>query len=443
MKQSLCIIDDYLPVEKYSDFMDSNEILNSNNFKHMLKDEGKWEDPDLLNFVKNVYAEKGISLTGFTSHERFLKHCVENIFTPDIVVFDWDINGQTDDSKSHLLEVLKTIHCFVAIFTSADKENDVTQIINSTELRVYLGRLELVKKEEDGCAAQLIQIITDRIESNFSLKFGKKLVQASNESINKALVELGNATVNQIEDYFKVTHDSKKDLIDFLGEKYKFHLTDLDYSSLVTGVQNNDENDTELTKRIWNYRLYLKIDNSLDLIVRKGDIVEKGGELFLIITADCELARFWHKNFGHLNVIPLHLISKGNEDLIKKITLTRSPGDISFNTTSFVNQINPFPNGAFILPFIKIKEEYQNCMCFPKEIENWQIQNPEISKKQLGNTHLSYSNIENCTRICAISEPFLTPLISHLLNSIYGYGVQDYPPSVNKIISTQAKAIFK
>ncbi len=57
----------------------------------------------------------------------------------------------------------------------------------------------------------------------FSLKFGKEINRESSNSINKALLELSNATTNQIENYFKVTEDSNKDLIDFLGEKYKFH----------------------------------------------------------------------------------------------------------------------------------------------------------------------------------------------------------------------------
>ncbi len=134
MKQSLCIIDDYIPVEKYAEFMDANVLLNGNNFKHLLQKEDTWEDSDLLRFVKNIYVKENISLTGFTSHENFLSYNSNNLFVPDIIVFDWDIAGQTDDSKDHLKEILNSIHCFVAIFTTADTENLVSNIIGSENL---------------------------------------------------------------------------------------------------------------------------------------------------------------------------------------------------------------------------------------------------------------------------------------------------------------------
>ncbi|MCX6236985.1 MAG: hypothetical protein NTY07_05390 [Bacteroidia bacterium] len=445
MKQSICILDDYLPAERFAEFMNTNELLNRNNLKHMLTKEEEWGDKDLLRFVKSVYEKNDFLISGFTSHEFFLKYCEESPFVPDIVVFDWDINGQTDESKANLIEVLESLHCFIAIFTNADKENEVTGVIQSPEFKDYTGRLILIKKNEADCVEKLIQIIEERIESNFSLKFGKMLINKSNESINKALVELGNATVNQIEDYFKITNDSKKDLIDFLGERYKFHLKSLDYKGLDTPLNEGNDTNSELVKRIWNYRLYLSLNDIQDNTVRKGDIIEKKHQLYLIISADCDLSFFWNKNFGQLNLIPLHKISKGNESLKSKLTLTKSAGDLkkNFTQSSLTNKINEISEGPFILPFIRRNGSFENYLCFPKEIEHITVNHPEISKDNLKKIALKYSSLEDINLICSISEPFLTPLISHLLNTIYGYGTPDYPKIVKDTIMNDSKPLFE
>jgi DNA (cytosine-5)-methyltransferase 1 len=49
--------------------------------------------------------------------------------------------------------------------------------------------------------------------------------------------------------------------------------------------------------------------------VRRGDIVKKDGKYYLVISADCDLRRFWHKNLGSINLLPLHHLHNSNAEL--------------------------------------------------------------------------------------------------------------------------------
>ncbi len=199
--------------------------------------------------------------------------------------------------------------------------------------------------------------------------------------------------------------------------------------------------DNDILEKLWSYRLYNRY-NQMDTNVRKGDIVTKDDRFYFVINSDCNLLKFWRKNFGYLNIIPLHLIDEKNEELKGILNLTKDGKKINYNPSSISNHMNEMPDGAFCLPFVRFNDEYKSFILFSSTITNIKIEAPEIEKKQLASEAITYSFLKEYTRICSLSEPFLTPLVMNLLNSLAGNGSPDYSNPTKKLLDSKIKNIF-
>ena len=453
MAFNVCIIDDDFPTKDATviefDFKDDS-MLNSTEIKLMSSKVENWNDVNLKSLVRALSGDDTHwNLFAFKAPEFFINHIENDIIALDVIVFDYDYPGARDQENSIenlLFEILNNTYCLIYIFSGAEKQHEIEEMMQKEKFAVFCGRLSYLSKTTVNSVETLVGQINERKDNNFSFKFGNKLTKDAFDSINKILVELGKVTTNQTVNYFKITNDTKRDLIDFIGERYKNHMADFQFEELNNIEQNYEgEVNEELAKDLWSYRLYHYSSNNNDNIVRKGDIIEKEENLYLVISADCELAYFWKKNYGHINMVPLYKMYNGNDELKKKLTNTKSPGDIknSFTQNSITNKINGISDGPLIFPFIKRQDQRNNYLCFPKELVSVKVDEPELSKKDLGNEPLKYSTFRGYNKICSVSEPFLTPIITHLLNSIFGYGSPDYPVIIKNIIKNDSKTLFE
>jgi len=103
-KYNLCIIDDKIPVDQYKNKVEVNptNLIDQNIFTNYLKfaDEEKWEDTNLYYLIKSFKEQKvfDFNIYGFKSHSFYLNYINENLFSPDVIIFDWDIG--TSDKPS-------------------------------------------------------------------------------------------------------------------------------------------------------------------------------------------------------------------------------------------------------------------------------------------------------------------------------------------------------
>ncbi|MDE3058818.1 MAG: hypothetical protein KGJ59_12765, partial [Bacteroidota bacterium] len=105
---------------------------------------------------------------------------------------------------------------------------------------------------------------------------------------------------------------------------------------------------------------------------------------------------------------------------------------------SFKNSEDPI-----IFPFLKLNSNYSNFILFPKEITNVYVKSAEPDKKKVRISPLKYDDWNDYGLICSLSEPFLTPVIEHILSAIAGYGTPDYPVVVKKMIEENVKCVNK
>ncbi len=427
MKQSICIIDDYLPVEKFPDFMDSGEIVNRNNFKHLLSlNSESWGDANLFNLVSDIFNHAEFELSGFTSHESFLKYSDENIFSPLVIIFDWNIAGTTADSKVTLMEILKKKHCLIAIYTEYDNVPEINEIIGSEDYLPYKERLFLFEKKSAGSAAILQNKINESLEKNFSFKFSQDLKMKNLSALDDVLTLIGKFSFDEFISLFgerenNVSKLSAIDFVDIITDKTRSNLISSGYTEEIEAkyIKTNDQN---LVRKLWHFRMYHRPQ---DQIVRKGDIIKEinSGKFYMVISSDCHLKKFWQKNFGHLAIVPIY---KFDDEIIKDKILNFTTQGVrkNFSNSSLTNP-NGIENITFLPGMIHKGDEFIDYIISPKEVTTINIHIPVAVNAKSPLHYAQITDFDGINRL-RLSEPFLTPLIDYLLKNITDTGVPDY-----------------
>ena len=300
-KYSICILDDKLPVNQLNGWFEDNNLLSRNNFKILMElvDKKDWEETQLYQLIYSLYSkEDTYELFGFISHSFFFNYIEDNIFSPDIIIFDWDV-GETTDPKDNLLELLQKKYCLVAVYTGADTQEEIKQTIEGDAFDKFRDRLFLQIKGENDSVKKLEEEINNR-KDIFSFKLNKTLKQNTLQGTDNILIKIGKLSFKQFVSLFGEDNNGQKELtkidfIDIVLEKLKYELTSLGMDDIELKTSNENIKDENKIRELWHYRMYHKTN---DGIIRKGDVIKKEEKLFLVIASDCHLKEFWKKSLG-------------------------------------------------------------------------------------------------------------------------------------------------
>ena len=432
-------------------------------------------------------------VSAFSHPKIFLKNFESDLFRSDIIVFDWDF-AIPINQEDILLNILNNSYSFIYIYSGADKEDQIMEIIEDEKFKRFRDRLEYIDKLNDlgkksGSPSDLIVKVENLYKENFSFKFGNCLRSTTINALDKVLVRLGELHIEKTLKFLGANNREQidVDLKDMIGEKIKNNLindsqlsdllrdndvkkdasdqlielvsekikNDVVSSILEYDQTNSDDcsedNFREIAEELWSYRLY---HNPNDNLVRKGDIVaERNGNekssLYLVITPDCDLHFFWNKNLGYINLIRLYSLNAKKDHIKGRALLTRKNSSIKniSKISSLSNPVGSIGGSALYFPFLKINGCFKNYIAYPKEITSISIDMPEdllkIEKVIDRIKPLSYIHWDKYRRITTISEPFLTPVIMHIINSISGYGSPDYPTFLQKKLADELKGKMK
>ncbi len=451
MRYSVCIIDDKIPTAGVDTIRDS-ELLNASNLQLLLQ-EIVWTDSVVKNLIQTLLDQTETNGTrkwdvyGFTNPAFYVNALNDALFRSDLIVFDWEYpgigSGADTDSEDILKEILEKSFCIIFIFSGVDRKPEVDAILAKPEFQEYKERLHYLDKTLNGVEQTdlLLQKAEEMYTSNFSFRFASDLRRKAVQVMDKILSELGRATLNHMKNYLKLEEGcAKRDLLDFIAERFRSCLIVSEISDIGSGEQQGTSfsvPDSDLIQKIWSYRLYLPLDTT-DELVRRGDIVKYSDKYFLVVSADCDLKRFWHKNFGSINLLPLHRLNNSNSELKDMLTFCLSPNDLKQGDFKhLIDKIGKLTEGPFILPFLKINGSYENFVVMPKEFTTQKINIPvdikDLSKEKRKEKHLKYVWWEGTEKVCSIAEPFLTAIIQHVFTVMGGYGVPDYPSSMKTV----------
>ena len=452
MQYSICVIDDKIPAAAAGHMRDS-DLLNSSNLAYLLS-EKEWTEEVIKNLINTLLDEKeedGVSpkwdVYGLTNPSFLINHLKDGLMRFDIIVFDWDYPGTGlgagTDSEEILLEILRNTFCLVAIFSGVDKQAEIRAVLDKPDFKDFEKRIDFLDKTIEGAEQSntLIQRAEEMYNSNFSFRFAGQLRRTSVQIMDNVLSDLGRATSNELKNYLNIDESNgKRDLVDFIAERFRSGLVKSNLPDLVGDSQPQaGPVDQEVLKRIWSHRLYLPNESGeYNGLVRRGDVVKIAERYYIVISADCDLIRFWHKNFGTINLVPLNLLDNSNSDLRDMLTFCVSGTNIrNHEIGHLLDNIGKLPEGPFILPFLRFDQSYKNFIILPKEIIARQIEIPtevnNLTKGKRKQAYLKYAWWGGSEKICSISEPFLTSMIQHIFSVLGGYGVPDYPPSMKEI----------
>jgi hypothetical protein len=465
VKHSICIIDDFIIEVARENKFDEKLPMNSLWLNKMLENKSHWAtEIPLYNLLKKLLDEKIDNkkvwdVTAFTNPNLYLKSIDNELFRSEVIVLDWDFAGG-EDTEIALLEIVNKSHSLVYIYSGAGMENEIMQVINGKDFKYFKNRLNYYNKDNDlkdktNSPTKVIQDLKKSYKENFSFKFGNELRINTLNSLEEILIELGKISINDViwllgeEEIASQSRElSTNDLVAIIVEKLRNDLITKKFGSNLPKIDKNKapKPSEEIVKKLLAYRLYFKPEDSW---VRKGDIIEKKGEkdvLYLVISSDCHLKRFWKKNMGTLPLVRLFKIDKSNKELKRKLeyfnAFSKIKSAIKITSITNMNGID----GPVILPLIETKSgEYIDYMLFPKEVISLDVKIPQNKEQNKRNIALMYDYLTdfNFKGRISVSEPFLTPLIQHILNNISGYGAPDYPSELQNIIQNNFKNMLE
>jgi len=432
-----------------------NKLLNGSNLRLLLQVE-TWEDDVVKKLTSTLLEGKdsdGVSpkwdVYGLTNPSFYLNAINEGSFRSDLIVYDWEYpgsqSGNATSAESTLKEILDRTFCLIFIFSKADKKSEIDALIASPSFHVYKERLRYLDKANEENVDQtstLLQAADAMYSSNFSFKFASMLRTQTIQCADKILSDMGRSSLNDVKNLIVVGVGGKKDFVDFLAERFRTSIAGKKIYALINEIPGAEDGaavlDQSLAADIWSYRLYFQQENGDDL-VRRGDIVKTEKEFLLILSADCDLGRLWSKNLGMINAVSMHELDNANSTLKKWLSVCIGSAKLKSSHGSLLANIEGLSDGPFVLPFVPFDGKLKNFVAIPKDLTSKRIPTPstwdKLEKKQKKNAPMQYSDWPEARRICTISEPFLTPVILHILNTIGGNGVPDYPDQMKNVLT--------
>jgi hypothetical protein len=438
-KYSLCIIDDKIPVNQFNDRIEvlDTGIIDENILTNYLKlrDEETWEDSNLYNLIKHLKEQHDIELTlsAFKTHSFYFNYVDENLFSPDIIVFDWDVGTPDIHSEKSLKRILEGTYCLVAIYTEADTTGEIKSIINGKSFENFQYRLFVVDKSDDDSASVVIDKLKKHLD-DFSFKYGNEFKKKINSAINTTFCKIGEMSFSHFIKVFgeKINEGGRKkyrisslDFIEIMNDHIKAHL--MSSNQIEPLITDGNIDDIQTERQLWHYRMLHKPQ---DNIVRKGDIVRHKArdKYYFIISSDCHMNDFWKKNLGFIVAIPLYRAT--DAELSDKLLKFSKQGALkNFSLSSLVN---PQHINITMIPAMDNNDDY---IIIPKEIETFSISIPEdYDRETKPYIPLQYEQIESFdgSNRLRLNEPFLGALIEYVLRNISDIGVPDYSEIIQK-----------
>ncbi|MBR2457598.1 MAG: hypothetical protein IKB31_10725 [Bacteroidaceae bacterium] len=418
MKHTICFIDDKIPVSQY---FDDTDIISGMVIQFLLRNEGtEWGDHVVKGLCERLLNDKeNWSVSAFTSPAFYDNYIRDNVYSPEIMIYDWDYNmgAGSDDSESYLLKILESSHTMVFIFSESDNILEINEIVQKQEFYKFRNRLNVVNKGDVDSVESIFSKITEKESQNFSFRYGHEVIYKSNLAINKILSEISQLSVEEffasIKDCF---NDGKYnitngDFIDVIVPRYKRAMYNIVWDNMSI-IKQNEPNIKEVRK-VWAYRLY---DDTPSSYVAMGDIVKNDeGDFFIVFSSDCHMNRFWKKNGGYISLIPLVKIESDMAKEQLKFIATNST-----KITSLTNcQVS-----MTLLPAVPVGDSIlEDFVVLPKSITSVKVEKPE----GLQNVSLNYKTLRGFTKVASVLDPFKSPLLQFVMDNISGYGCPDFP----------------
>lgn len=433
MKHSVCFIDDKIPVNQ---FFDDTDVVTGMVIDFLLKNpDTKWYDIVVKKLCEKLRSESDKwAFSAFTSpafYENFIK---DNVYSPEIVIYDWDYNfgAGSDGSEEYLLSILEKSSTMIFVFSEDDNVEAINQIVQKDKFTVYGDRLSVINKGEKESVEKIFSQIEKKEANNFSFRYGHDIVFNSNAIINKILSDISKLSIEEYVSSIGSFDGNKyistnKDFVDAIMPRYKNLLRNL-FPMQEFSIKKTSEPKLEDVRRVWSYRLY---DKTQEDYVNMGDLIKDSENHFYVVaSSDCHMLEFWKKNFGYIALVPIYQVN--SEEVKESINYLGKK-----NTVNITSLTNNKQSSLTILPCVPMNgDELADFVLIPKSLISIKVNKPEGQISSL-----KYKDFVGFEKVTSISDPFKSPLIQFVFDNISGYGCPDFPDVLKADINKTIKQI--
>lgn len=443
----VCLIDDALLRVNREPKLLSECQINNKILDIAPEEDAEEHEKNLQAFIESIISQTDMTLYGYTN-PTFYNSNIGQHPAFDVVIYDWDYagSGGAIDPAEQLEKLINDSHCFVYVYSHMDDGVHKEQIEAIKAKNPH--RVDFLLKGETNSAETLKSKIQEYKSSSFSAQFAQQFRVNASKSVEKILVRLAHLGTEKFHKMMGTNdEEKKKDLVEFISEKFKNELMQMSFS--LPPVETTEEGGSTTApetvetvaspeepsiKELWHYRMYSTIS---DERVRKGDIYKNiDDEYILIMTPNCQLVKYHdNKTFGILNYC--NLIATSNlENTIKRLVLHEGTAKAQ-NTClgksvqpvySLINQVGSKESAPFILPYVTLEDV--NLVLFPKMFTYTEIQ---VKNQQ---AYLKRDELAGYTYVTSLSEPFLSELIKEIYDKLERNGVPNFSDQVQKEINS-------
>lgn len=427
MKHTICIIDDKIPVAQYVQYFKEADMINESVIRFLLKQEdADWQDLTIRKLCERLLGdENNWTLSAFTNPTFYTTYYSNTVFAPEVIIYDWDYPSLPDASETILGEILNETFALVFIFSEEENIVGITEELAKDAFIPFKDRLMVIAKGKLDSVDSIFAKIQETESKNFSFAYGGQIVHKSNQIINEILSDISKLSIETFiatlgkEDnngryYFATTND----FIDVIVPRYKNALYGILFNnSNILRIGKTQDANIDAVKKVWSYRMY---EHNASNIVSMGDIIKsrQDDKYYIVISSDCHMQDFWHKNGGYIALVPIEKLTHGQRNNQAHLI-----GEGKIKITSLTNS----QRALTAIPAVPIEGHLIDFVVLPKQLKTSQIMKPENSTSVL-----TYDILSDYDKIVSIVDPFKSPLFHFIMNSISDLGCPDYHDKIKQ-----------
>ena len=407
------LVDDELPYDKLIPVPDRVE---KRALEHLIGTVSVWSDnPAVRSLCEKLTADANVEITALASPAVLAKYLESGITPPHVVIFDWQGLGFEPALNVATIEkTLQSTFAYVQVYThydAAEVEPHLAPIRPK-----YQGRLLPAKSKHDVNANELFATVKAEYEKTIAGDIADQARTRIRRALEEALVELCSVPKTSL----AALVDGKAEVLfslvasklrDGLGSEGAEFIED----ALTRAAAAESTEGLRRFQSIWYY--YFPTDQ----VVRRGDIARTmDGTLVLIISAQCDLARFPKKTAMYLTFAPTVELTKANAQSLRNVTKRKLKkiGD------SAISSHDEFGHSFVLLPNIPVVAGTRD------SLKDYLVRCHALQSKEMpraGELALKYSEVDGLERVCTLAEPFAAAVVGHLFATLSAAGMPDFP----------------
>ena len=427
MEHTICFIDDKIPVAQYGEYFNETDIINESVIRFLLKQEGTdWQDLTIKTLCEQLLRDgENWSISAFTNPIFYTTYCSNTVFAPDVIIYDWDYPSLPDTPENVLEKIMNETFALVFIFSEEENIVGINEELTKDAYIPFKDRLMVIAKGKLDSVDTIFAKIQETESKNFSFAYGGQIVHKSNQIINEILSDISKlsietfiATIGEEDNNGRYYFATINNFIDVIVPRYKHALYGMLFNnSNILKINKTQDANIDAVKKVWSYRMY---EHNASNIVSMGDIIKTkhDDKYYIVISSDCHMQDFWHKNGGYIALVPVEKLIQG-----QRHNQAHLIGEGKIKITSLTNS----QRALTAIPAVPIEGQLIDFVVFPKQIKTIQIAKPENSTSVL-----TYDILSDYDKIVSIVDPFKSPLFHFIMNSISDLGCPDYHDKIKQ-----------